>query len=394
MTGGLLAFLPAMALSQVLPPSTQWRETVDPSEADVGREFARDINGIQDETAADDNLPLGRGFHTKTHAVMLADFKVMPDLPSVARQGVFANPGQFKAWVRFTNLVPARRPDSSPDFRAIALKILDVPGAPLTPGATSLDLMGLNHPLQPARNLTQFTAFVRGSRLLREPKFGQVKFMNYLRKQIGFMEAARMVGWMSKNLKAPVPSLASRTFWSTIPIAYGDHAIKYRFTPKNGGDTTPNLEDPHYLRNELLARLKTGPLSWDFSVQFFRNEEITPIEDAVVVWDPAVAPFIKVGELTITQRDLESLEGVADETLGEQMLFNAWHAPEAHRPLGGLQRARRIAYKESGRHRSSTLPAPGSIRPPASTDPSEATQDTPPRSLLPDAWEGLHLGPQ
>lgn len=342
----LLATASWAAPERVLPPSTEWKEVVEPGEDKLFADFAAEINKIQDNTAAQDQLPVARGFHIKTHTVMTAEFKVSGDIPAPYKIGVFAQPATYQAWVRFSNLKPQRGPDRNPDFRAIAVKILNVPGKPLTPGVTSLDLMALNKPIQPARDIHQFIAFVRYS-------FHLLTFPVKLAAAIGVREAARMIMFMQKNLGVRVSSLGAERYWSTIPIAYGKYAVKYRLDPHDTAGATPNLNAPNYLRDELTERLKKGPLTWDVSVQFYTDPTNTPIEDAVVVWN---SPFMKVGELVIGSRDLASVTGLAEEAKGDKLLWNPWHAPEEHRPLGGLQRARRVAYPASGKHRGATQP--------------------------------------
>ena len=344
-----LACVVGCARAQALPPATDWKEVLEPGEQKVYEDFAKEINDIQDREAASSGLPLARGFHIKTHTVMSAEFKVVDTIPAPYRIGVFAKPATYSAWVRFSNLKPQRQPDRNADFRAIAVKVMNVPGKPLTAGFNELDLMALNKPLQPARDIHQFIAFVRYS-------FHLLTFPVKLAAAIGVMEAARMITWMSKNLGIRVKSLASQEYWSTLPIAYGKYAVKYKFEPRNGPDGAPDLNAPNFLRDELTERLKAGPLKWDVLVQFYTDPATTPIEDAVVVWDPARTPFLKVGELTIAQRDLASIAGQAEETRGDKFLWNPWQAPEEHRPLGGLQRARRVAYPASGKHRGNTQP--------------------------------------
>lgn len=345
-----LAFL-MVAGASAFTPSADWEEVVEPGEEQLFTLFAREINAIQDRTAHDDGMPVARGFHIHTHAVMTATFTVLDDLPEFCRRGVFASPGDYTAWVRFSNLHPLRRPDDAPDFRAMAVKILEVPGAPLTHGVDSLDIMGLSRVIQPARNIHQFRSFVTHS-FEKSP----LVFAYKLRKDIGFREAARMLRWMSKNLKHPPASLATQTYWSTIPIRFGEYAVKYRFVPRNGEDGDPDRSDPRYLRAELVERMKTRALRWDLEVQFYVDPDSTPIEDAVVIWDPEVSPFYKVGELVFRQGDIDSPEGRAEQAHGDRFLWNAWHAPEEHRPIGQLQRARKLGYRASGQHRGAIRP--------------------------------------
>lgn len=332
-----------------MPPRTDWKETVSDGEEEIFRAFALEINAIQDRTSRETGTPVDRGFHPKQHAVVTAEFTVDDDIPEPYRQGVFAHPGTYAAWVRFSNLVPRRQADKHADFRAMAIKVLDVPGESLTPGSSSLDLLMLNQPIQPARNIHQFISFVRhSSNIYTLP----VK----LAMAIGIREATRLLWFMARKLGGPARSLAVNTFWSTLPIAFGPYAVKYRFEPKNGEASDIDTGTDDYLRAELTERLRTGPLQWDMYVQFYTDPAYTPIEDAAVEWSPTCSPFLKVGELTISSRDLDSEEARLEETRGNRLLFTPWHAPAEHRPLGNIQRARRVAYPASGNHRGFTQP--------------------------------------
>jgi hypothetical protein len=82
-------------------------------------------------------------------------------------------------------------------------------------------------------------------------------------------------------------------------------------------------------------------------VQFYRDRERTPIEDASVEWREEDAPFLTVARLTLPQQDLESAEGKRVQDYVEQLSFDPWHATEDFRPLGDMMRARNHAYRVS-----------------------------------------------
>lgn len=324
-------------------PATDWKETIAAGEAAAFEGMAREINKLQDAAALEAGTNVDRGFHAKPHTVVKAEFKVTGDLPEPLRQGVFAKPGTYKTWVRLSNGQGNRQADRKPDVRGFALKIIDVPGQPLTRGAKSLDLLCINHAAQPAREINQFMAFVRaaGNPLTLPFKLGAA---------VGIREATRMLTWAAKNIGRRVHSMATTDFYTAVPLAFGKYAAKIRIQPKNAASTAAT-GDENYLRADMVARLKKGDLHFEVLVQFYTDEKNTPIEDASVLWN---SPYVKAGELTITQRDLDSAAAKAEEEQGNKLLWNPWNAPVEHRPLGSLMRARRVVYPSSGAHRGAT----------------------------------------
>ena len=75
-----------------------------------------------------------------------------------------------------------------------------------------------------------------------------------------------------------------------------------------------------------------------------------PIEDASVEWPQDLSPFIPVARITIDAQPGWN-DALARE-IDDGMAFNPWHALAAHRPLGGVMRARRVAYAASSQFRS------------------------------------------
>src|SRR3954447_23988699 len=67
--------------------------------------------------------------NTKTFGVLRAEFQVLSDLPDRLRQGLFAEPGTYPAWVRFSGPGPYAPPDLE-DFGqcSVGIKVMGVPG--------------------------------------------------------------------------------------------------------------------------------------------------------------------------------------------------------------------------------------------------------------------------
>jgi hypothetical protein len=106
----------------------------------------------------------------------------------------------------------------------------------------------------------------------------------------------------------------------------------------------PAKDDPDYLRHEFVARLRAEPVSWNFMVQPFRDEETTPIENAAARWD---TEQVHIARLTIPQQDLTEPGHAAVEDAIDAMEFNPWNTTDELRPLGSINRARRRVMQAS-----------------------------------------------
>jgi hypothetical protein len=137
--------------------------------------------------------------------------------------------------------------------------------------------------------------------------------------------------------------------------------VHYALTPKEAanGAAVPKGASSEYLGEELAARLRRGPVVYDFRVQFYRDETKTPIEDASVEWREADAPFDTVARLTLLQQDLSSVRGRKIAEAIEGYSFDPWHATEDFRPLGNMMRARNHAYRVSTQERKAAAEPDG-----------------------------------
>lgn len=331
-------------------PRADWQETVAPGEHYLFAAIAREINAMQDAAAQESGAPVDRAFHPKRHGVMRAEFRVAGDLPAELKVGAFKEQITYAAWVRLSNGKPGGAGDRAVDVRGLAMKLLQVPGNPLTPPGTSMDFLAINVPEQPARDIHQFMALVRAA---ANPWTLPVK----LAAAVGVREATRMIAWTARRLSRQVTSLATENYWSGAPISFGRHAVKFHFKAKDATPAAVDVNDPDYLQHDLAARLKKRSVEWDLMAQLYVDPGQTPIEDASVEWMESASPPVKIGTLTIRPRDLESAAAKAEAAEGNKLLFHPWNVPQEHRPLGSLMRARRVVYPASGKHRGSTSPS-------------------------------------
>jgi hypothetical protein len=75
---------------------------------------------------------------------------------------------------------------------------------------------------------------------------------------------------------------------------------------------------------------------------------LTPIEDASVNWP---SPYTTVARLRLPRQDVATASGQALLKQVEASVFDPWQALAAHRPLGDVQRARKVVYFESQKGR-------------------------------------------
>ncbi len=332
-------------------PSTQWREVIEPGEQERHERQAQKLRQLQQMRA---DASTHRALHAKHAGCVRAQLHVLDDLPDHARVGVFAEPAVFEAYARFSNGSSAHQSDRTPDIRGMALKLLDVPGPKILEGledATTQDILLIQTPSTPFRTSKDFVALVWAAR-------SKALALPRLLWAFGLGGTKALMGKLRAGLGKPVRSLATLQYFSVLPTKFGEHAVRFTAKPKSTSNDTSSsggAASEHHLREELLARLREGPLEWDLMAQFFEDEERTPIEDASVEWSERDAPCVPLARIVLPQQDVESEQGRALTKTIEALSFDPWHATEDFRPLGEMMRARKAAYKASAIGREAKL---------------------------------------
>ncbi len=99
----------------------------------------------------------------------------------------------------------------------------------------------------------------------------------------------------------------------------------------------------------MKQHLAGDEASFDLMVQFQKDPQDMPIEDATVEWDPEESPFVPVAQLRVPRQDFDTAESMS---ACESSAFDPWHCLAEHRPLGNMNRARRRIYQEMARLRA------------------------------------------
>jgi hypothetical protein len=151
----------------------------------------------------------------------------------------------------------------------------------------------------------------------------------------------------SKKINSPL----SEQYYSMVPFAFGpNRAVKYSARPcaspseANGKIVDANTAD--YLKSAMQKQLLQFPACFELMVQERRPG--MPVEDATVEWSERESPYRTIGRITIPPQQFDSLEHVA---FCENTAFNPWNAPAEHKPMGGINRLRRVLYEEISRYR-------------------------------------------
>jgi hypothetical protein len=324
-------------------PSTEWKEQIDPGEAERFEKYGEQFRAMQRERAKG-GAP-ARALHIKQHVAVEAELEVLGDLPEHARVGFFARPAKYRAYVRFSSGSGVHQGDRTADVRGVAIKVFGVPGKKVIPGLEDAQTQDFscNHVTGgPFRNADEFVALVmaaRGSQALILPR---------LIGAVGFGRAVAIIRGMLRSMGGAFPTFAARPYYGLVPIRMGDYAGRYALLPRGTTSAEPvAVAGKPTLRAELGERLRREALAWDLVVQFFVDEERTPIEDPSVEWKESDSPYVTVARLSIPVQDVDSEHGQKLAAYAERLSFDPWHALVEHRPLGNMQRARSYAYKHS-----------------------------------------------
>lgn len=305
--------------------------------------------------------PVLRGQHPKHHGCVRADFVVADLRDARFRHGLFASPARYPALIRFSN--GASMDDRKGDAHGMAFKLFNVPGDKLLGPGDTHDFVLIDHPVFFARDVAGyvelFDALLKAKRSLL-PKLafflprmiaemGHV-YLTHLRNHPA--ELAIMRAMISKQPESP---LALR-YWSTTPYRLGPHAVHWSVQPDATLLRKVDPQDsPDKLRLALADHLADGEAAFDFMAQLQADPVAMPIEDPTVEWPESHSPWVKLATLHLPRQkpDTQALMDFC-----EHLSFNPWRCIEAHRPLGGVNRARKAIYEgiTARRHRLNETP--------------------------------------
>jgi catalase len=304
-------------------------------------------------TTSPDAQPFRRDVHSKMHGCVKAIFTVLPNLDSRLRYGLFANPGQYHAWIRFSSGNEYPQKDSAHDARGMAVKLMGVKGKKLLqddglPPAETQDFVMMNATQFFIRNIVEYTEFVKylGSGLNARARYGY--FLGGFPIPHPSKWHLREMYLAEKTLKRAPDSVLNVQYYSVSAYKLGTQEnVKYTAKPCSESEASDvSRSNPNFLREEMKKRLASGVACFDFMVQFQVPGKNMPVEDTTVKWSESDSPFIPVARIEIPAQQFE-----ANTELGENLSFNPWHSLPDHRPIGVMNRIRKAVYLGVSRYR-------------------------------------------
>lgn len=289
--------------------------------------------------------------HAKAHALLKATLEVKDGLPTELAQGMFAKPGRYDVLVRMAQQPGELLDDSklSTD-RGMSLKVLGVDG-PKLEGHTAdtqdwvLDVGKQFNAGGPKEFLQSFKPNAEIAPKLSDSVKGAVSTVSRVTNA-----ALNAVGVNSEKLAFfghPVVNPLTESYYSQTAFRYGDYVAKLGVFPDSPGiDALRNQpfdpETPDALRDAMNAYFRTNPAEFDVRVQLNTGLDDMPIEDAQAEWPETLSQYQTVGRLIIPP---QTAWDPAKDGYYEDLSFSPGHALTAHRPLGGINRSRLVAYK-------------------------------------------------
>jgi hypothetical protein len=300
-----------------------------------------------------------RGVHAKAHGLLVGEFEVLPNLPAVLAQGLFATPQTYPAVLRLSTIPGDVLDDAVSVPRGAALKIVGVNG-PRVPGSerdVTQDFLFVNGK---AFGAATPDAFLRNLKLLAATTDKAPGLKKVLSSVVrGLEKIVEGAGGQSSTLLTlggyPEINILGDEFYTQGPILYGDYIAKVALKPFSDNlralTRKPlNLSgQPDGIRRAVVEFFQTNSAVWEVQVQLCTNLETMPIEDTSVTWPETESLYLSVARLHMPAQNAWRADRV--ELVDERMSFSAWHALAAHRPLGGIMRVRQAVYAAAARFR-------------------------------------------
>lgn len=299
-------------------------------------QYGREISKIAETK---NGLPYRRDAHAKATGCLRATFSVNGDIPTHFQSSIFSEPGrEYQAWIRFSNGDMLVQPDSKPDARGMAVKVMGVDGQKIAPelsGDKTQDFIMTNTPAFFNRNVFDYVEDMRYLAKLQRTRW----FISFFPPRIHPKELYRAVQTVSGTINTPLEA----QYYSMLPYLLGRTEVKFSAKACAGMkfDNKVDKSSVDYLTVAMADKLKTEGACFDFMLQEKVAGAEMPLDDATVIWSEEASPFVPVARINIPPQNITSQEQL---NFCENLSMNPWHGVGQWEPLGSLNRARRLVY--------------------------------------------------
>lgn len=326
-------------------------EKLQPNEDVLAQNIAQVIEkSIREQYTVGNAL---RDAHPKAHGCVRAEFHVSKNIPAQFAKGIFIPDRSYQAWIRFSNASnDVSSADIDKDARGIAIKLLGVSGEKILESekqATTQDFIMINHPVFFANDAKRYLSFIN-----------DVNSHNMIRKlhipfALGFKGTMNALGARNSQIANPLYA----RYWSMVPYQLGlgndRQAVKYSVRACSvTANNLPKNPSHNFLREALKNTLQQTEACMEFLIQPRTSNKML-VEDSMTEWDEKAAPFYQVATIHIPKQNFDTPE---QNKFCENLSFTPWHALPAHKPLGAVNRMRKVIYENISRVRHDMNSAP------------------------------------
>ena len=291
-----------------------------------------------------------RTSHAKATAFLTGELEVLDGLPPELAQGLASRPGRYPALVRFAQGPGELLPDKISTHRGMAVKLLGMGGPRI---AESTEQSSQDFVLEaggtefihstPKAFLTDIRAGVSNApampQMLKSAVSNVARVTNAL-----FGDSSKILSFLGHPSLHPL----AENYFSQAPMRWGDHVAKIAFAVSDdtlqavGEDKIDASDDDNAFRQAMTDFFAQRGAQFDLRVQLCTDLEAMPVEDATAEWSQEDSPYQTVARLILPQQ--ESYSETRRALFDERVSFQPNNSLEAHRPLGGIMRARLRVY--------------------------------------------------
>jgi hypothetical protein len=334
-------------------------EQLEKDEEDTDAALTKTMLGISETTFKDSGRGL-RSVHAKSHGLLTGSLRVLNDLPAVLAQGIAGSPRTYPVIIRLSTTPGDILDDSVSTPRALALKIIGVEGPRLseTDGGATQDFVLANGPAFTSATAKKFLGNLKLLAATTDRAEGAKKAASAVLR--GLETVFEAFGHKSPTVTSlggqRETQILGDTFYSQAPLLWGPYMAKVSVAP-----VSPELRaltdapvsvngKPNGIREAVVNFFRRTGAEWELRVQLCTDLAIMPIEDASVPWPEDHSPYVPVARIIIPPQMAWSEARSA--TIDDRLAFNPWQGLSAHRPIGSIMRARKMAYRQSAQARA------------------------------------------